>query len=223
VARPTTLASHVHRLRVLRHRPHGDRRIDFGFRLPDAAFDRPESDLTRLRKGLVRVAGEGCFLRCLLPVRLTGGVELCLGIEIPEEDLLRGDAVWDDPAYAGFTAAGRVANLVKPWGEEILGAELFVDVRDVDELPVARSFPHPVLSKVIGEEWDRDRVLSRFGHALPLPVRVALDDSWLIERTAGMEARSLCRPGSTPCTGHACRRCRAISCGRRPGCTTRTR
>jgi hypothetical protein len=55
-------------------------RIDFGLRLPGAVLDRPESDLTRLRKGLLRVADAGCFLRCLLPVRPTGGVELCLGV-----------------------------------------------------------------------------------------------------------------------------------------------
>ncbi|MEO3783381.1 DUF2199 domain-containing protein [Actinocorallia sp. B10E7] len=166
-------------------------RIDVGFRLPDPALGRPESDLTWLRKGLLRVAGEGGFLRCLLPVRLTGGVELWLGIwiEVSEEDLLRADEIWEDPAYAGFTATGRVANLVKPWGEEIVGAELLVDVRDVGELPVARSSPHPVLSRVVDEEWDRDRVLSRFGHALPIPVRVALDATWSVERTAGMEAR----------------------------------
>lgn len=79
-------------------------RIDFGFRLPDAVLDRPESDLTRLRK-----------------------------------DLLHADEVWNDPSYAEFTTTGRLANLVRPWGEDILGAELLVDVRDVDELPVARS------------------------------------------------------------------------------------
>jgi len=115
-------------------------RIDFGFRLPDAVLDRPESDLTRLRKGLLRVADTGCFLRCLLPVRLTGGVELCLGvwIEIPERDLLHADEVWNDPSYAEFTTTGRLANLVRPWGEDILGAELLVDLhclfRDPDDL-----------------------------------------------------------------------------------------
>ncbi|MFJ3833532.1 hypothetical protein ACIPWI_37080 [Streptomyces sp. NPDC090046] len=43
-----------------------ERRIDFGFNLPDAAHDVPEEALHRLGvRSLLQVDGVGCFIRCL--------------------------------------------------------------------------------------------------------------------------------------------------------------
>ncbi|RJL35567.1 DUF2199 domain-containing protein [Bailinhaonella thermotolerans] len=115
-------------------------RIDMRFGLPDIALDLPESAREKVNGGLLRVRGHGCFARCLLPVRLSGGLELVLGtwMEIGEEDLEHARAVWDDDAaYGELVLTGTLANAVKPWGEA-RGARLTAVVRDPEEIPVRR-------------------------------------------------------------------------------------
>ncbi|MEU4533845.1 DUF2199 domain-containing protein [Streptosporangium sp. NPDC023825] len=169
----------------------GTDQIDVRFGLPDVALEVAETARHPVNPGLLRVDGHGCFARCLLPVRLSGGVTLMLGtwIRISEDDLERAHSLWDEPAYAGLVFSGTLANAIEPWGQDVMGADLTVVVRDVDEIPYVDASSHPLLSRVLRADWDRDEVLSHFGHALPVPVRTWLNDHWSIERSAGMAAR----------------------------------
>ncbi|MER5204893.1 DUF2199 domain-containing protein [Streptomyces sp. NPDC002825] len=73
-----------------------ERRIDVRFGLPDVAFELPEE--ARRSPGpsaLLALDGAGFFVRCLLPVRLTGDTELVLGawMEVDEETFRHAAAV----------------------------------------------------------------------------------------------------------------------------------
>ncbi|MEV3993533.1 DUF2199 domain-containing protein [Streptomyces sp. NPDC049837] len=168
-----------------------ERRVDVRFRLPDAALTVPEEARHDAGPSALRLDGGGCYLRVLLPVRLTGGTELVLGtwLEVDDATLARAHAVWEDPAYAALSLRGALANAVRPWGEALLGAHVTAEVRDPDELPYVTASDHPLAARVVTRTWDRDEVLSRFAHPLPLSVRTSLDERWSIERTAGLTAR----------------------------------
>ncbi|MER5204894.1 hypothetical protein [Streptomyces sp. NPDC002825] len=84
---------------------------------------------------------------------------------------------------------GRLANKVKPWGAGVLGAEMTGRISDPEELPYLVEGHEPVAVSLLSEVWDRDHVLARFPHPLPVPVRTDLDDGWRVERTAGFSAR----------------------------------
>ncbi|MGW2561831.1 DUF2199 domain-containing protein [Streptomyces sp. NPDC001514] len=169
-----------------------ERRIDFRFNLPDAALTAP--DEARHSPGpsaLLRVDGVGSFVRCLLPVRLTGDTELVLGtwLEVDDDALQHAQAVWEEPAYAQLSFRGTLANAIRPWGDDLLGAPVTARVGDPEELPYLVAGHHPAISRLLADTWDRDHVLSRFPHPLPVAVRTDLGDQWSVERTAGMSAR----------------------------------
>ncbi|WP_078954978.1 DUF2199 domain-containing protein [Streptomyces griseus] len=170
-----------------------ERRIDVHFGLPDIAFDLPEE--ARRSPGpsaLLALEGAGFFVRCLLPVRLTGETELMLGawLETDEETFLRAAEVWEDEAaYPELVVRGRLANAVRPWGRAVLGAEFTARVREAEELPYFAEGCDPEAVRLLGETWDRDEVLARFPHPLPVAVRTDLDEGWSVERTAGFSAR----------------------------------
>ncbi|MEU3400282.1 DUF2199 domain-containing protein [Streptomyces filamentosus] len=170
-----------------------EKRIDVRFGLPDIAFDLPEE--ARRSPGpsaLLALEGAGFFVRCLLPVQLTGETELMLGawLETDEETFLRAAEVWEDEAaYPELVVRGRLANAVRPWGEAVLGAEFTARVRETGELPYFAEGRDPEAVRLLGETWDRDDVLARFPHPLPVAVRTDLDEGWWVERTAGFSAR----------------------------------
>ncbi|MEU2393767.1 DUF2199 domain-containing protein [Streptomyces sp. NPDC007369] len=168
-----------------------ERRIDFGFNLPDAALGLPEESLHRLgARALLRVDGVGSFIRCLLPVRLTHDTELVLGawVEVDDATLGRAHELWQHADYADFSLSGTFANRIQPWGDDLLGAEVTAQVADPEKLPVVVEVRHPAASRVLTHAWDRDHVLSRFPHPLPVDVRTDLGDRWSVLRTAGLTA-----------------------------------
>ncbi|GGZ97484.1 DUF2199 domain-containing protein [Streptomyces echinoruber] len=169
-----------------------EQRIDVRFGLPDAALTAPEEARHTLGpSALLRVEGIGSFIRCLLPLALTGGIELVLGVwvETDEDTLRRAAAVWEDPAYAELVVRGGLANAVRPWGESILGAPVTARVAHDDELPYVVEGHDGTARRLLTETWDRDHVLSRFPHQLPVAVRTPLDDEWSVERSAGLAGR----------------------------------
>lgn len=169
-----------------------EKRIDARFGLPDAALAVSEEARHEVGVGaLLRVDGVGSFIRCLLPVRLTDGIELVLGtwLEIGASDLEHAHILWEKPGYEALTLRGTLANAINPWGDALLGAAATVEVRDPDEIPYVADSAHPMLRKVLAGPWDRHQVLSCFGHALPVAVRTDLDDHWSVERSPGLEAR----------------------------------
>ncbi|MFJ4985348.1 DUF2199 domain-containing protein [Streptomyces sp. NPDC088732] len=169
-----------------------EERIDVRFGLPDAALDVPEDARHEVGvAALLRVDGAGSFIRCLLPVRLTGGTELVLGtwMRISDDDLDHAHRIWDDPAYRGLTLRGAMANAIMPWGAGLLDAPATLVVRDPDEIPYVDGSDDELLRSVLTTTWDRDDVLSRFTHPLPVPVRTPLDEHWSVERSRGFTAR----------------------------------
>ncbi|MFD7440838.1 DUF2199 domain-containing protein [Streptomyces sp. NPDC059909] len=169
-----------------------ERRIDVRFNLPDAALTAPDEARHSLGPShLLRVDGVGSFVRCLLPVRLTGDTELVMSawLEVDDTALRHAHAVWEDPAYAGLTLRGTLANAIRPWGDELLGAPVTAEVRNPEELPYVVAGHDPLAGRLLADTWDRDDVLSRFAHPLPVAIRLELDDHWSVERSAGMAAR----------------------------------
>jgi hypothetical protein len=167
-------------------------RCDVRALLPDAALDVPETGRHKVNGGLLYVDDQGAFTRCLLPVALTGDFELVLGtwMKISHADMKHAEAVWDDAAmYAGLVLHGTLANSIKPWGEDMLGAAVTAVVRNTDEIPYVDASDNQVIRAVLRDVWDRDQVLRCFGHPLPVDVRTPLTDEWSIERTAGLAAR----------------------------------
>jgi hypothetical protein len=134
-----------------------------------------------------RVEGVGGFVRCLMPVRLTGGgsVTYSVWLKLDDDQLRHANRVWTTPEYTGLTVRGEVANAVKPW-PDLLGVAAGAEVRDAGTLPYLVADDNTVLSRVLTGEWDRDDVLSRIWHALPVPVRQQVTAEWSIERTAGL-------------------------------------
>lgn len=165
--------------------------IDFRMYRPEVALHLPDDAVHSVTPGLLAVDGEGAFARCLLPIALSQGVSMVFAawMKISDADLERAAAAWHEDAYQDLVLQGRFANVIKPWGEEILGAPLTAVVRDADEIPYADTSDHSLLSRVLTETWNRDYVLSYVGVALPVTFRESIGGDWSLERTAGLAAR----------------------------------
>jgi hypothetical protein len=162
-----------------------DSEIPARIELPDALWqippDQREASARWLAGDLCYLTGVGGFVGCLLPVRLTGGttVRFETWMRVSDEDherVRRGGA---------GTVSGTLANAIKPWGGDLLGAPVRAKVSGKAGRAVVGS-DHPTLSRVLTEVWDRDTVLSSLAFPLPVPVRHQLDERWSIERSAGL-------------------------------------
>lgn len=156
-------------------------RIDYRLNRPEQLIGVPGEQLAAPTGGLLVGPDGDTYIRCLLPVALTGGTELVFGawMRISKVDAMYAHAVWDnDSEYANLRLSGRFANAIKPW--DLLGVHAEAAVLNADELPYYTS--HPLLER----EWDRDEVLSRIRHPLPVAVREKFGEVWTIERTEGM-------------------------------------
>lgn len=156
-------------------------RIDYRLNRPEQLIGVPAEQLGAPTGGLLVGPGGDSYLRCLLPVRLTGGTELVFGawMQISKVDAMYAHAVWDnDNEYRNLHVAGTFANFIAPW--DLLGTPVEAAVLNADELPYYTS--HPLLER----EWDRDEVLSCIRQPLPIPVRETLGEVWTVERTAGL-------------------------------------
>lgn len=164
-----------------------EKRIDVRFNLPDRVVGGAES-ARRYPSGLralLETDDDGCFIRCLLPIALTEGTELVLGtwLRVSEADLGVAQECWEAPEYDELTLEGTIANAIRPWGDDLLGAPVTVGVRDRNDIPYVTGSRRPEVSRILTTTWNRDYVLSRFAHALPVPVRTRAGDRWSIERT----------------------------------------
>ena len=134
-----------------------------------------------LAGGNVLLADDASFVRSVLPVELTGDLELWFGawMRVGLQEALHAADSWDGPGYASLRFTGTFAHDVKPW-DGLRGAEVVAEVREPDDLP--EYVQHPLL----GTTWDRDQVLSGYLVELPVSIRQKLPGQWSIERTAGL-------------------------------------
>lgn len=146
--------------------------VDMGF---------PVEPVEELADGDVLLADGAGFVRAVLPVQLTGDLELWLGawMRVSAAEARRAGEVWQGPGYPSLRLTGTFAHDVKPW-EGLAGAEVVAEVREPDQPP--HYAQHPLL----GTEWDRDEVLGAFFAELPVSVQQKLLGAWSIERTAGL-------------------------------------
>ena len=135
----------------------------------------------RLAGGKVLLSGDVAFVRCVLPVELTGDLELWFSawMRVSAAEARRAAAAWGGPEYASLRLTGTFAHDLKPW-DGLHGAPVVAEVREPDYLP--EYVQHPLL----GTTWDRDHVLSAFLVELPVSIRQKLIGTWSIERTAGL-------------------------------------
>ena len=137
----------------------------YRFRLPDmlvgadgartwCSHEDPASSV------MLRARGVGSFVRCLLPVRLTGGYTVTFGIwlAVRRRDLRRAHRVWWSPDYPALVLDGRLANALPGWG--LLDAPARAGVRDPDETPYVEESADPALARVLAAEWPHDQVLA---------------------------------------------------------------
>jgi hypothetical protein len=166
-------------------------RMDIRVILPEEALGAPDEAKHEVTPGLLRVDGVGSFARVLLPVRLSGDLELVFGawMKIGAADLDHAAEVWDDPRYVDLVLHGTFANAIKPWAEDMFGKPVTAVVHDVEEIPYVEASDDPAFERLLTGVWDRDEVLSRFAHALPVSVQEPFGDEWSVERPAGMAAR----------------------------------
>jgi hypothetical protein len=157
---------------------------------PLLALPPAERDATWGNEHL-RAAGErGAFIRCLMPVRLTGGgtLEYSVWLRVPEAQVRHAAEIWEAPEYADLRLTGTVANAIQPW-TELSGAPAGAEVRDPESIPWLVAEPGTLVHRILHEEWDRDDVLSRLTYPLPTPVRQRVTGQWSLERSAGLELR----------------------------------
>jgi hypothetical protein len=139
------------------------------FTLPDPVLDLPDRErtpgtwLSHADAGtavMMQVPGAGPFVRCLLPVGLTGGHTVTFGVwvGVPPEALRRAFRLWTAPDYPDLVLDGRLANALPGWG--LLGAPVRATVRDPDETPYCTSSGDPLLQRVLTAEWPHEDVLA---------------------------------------------------------------
>lgn len=142
---------------------------DVRFRLPEPVVrsaDREGTPGTWLSHGdpdrsvMMQVPLLGGFVRCLLPVQLTGGFTVTFGLwlSVHPDDLQRAFSVWWEPRYRDLALDGRLANELPVWG--LLGVPAQARVQNEDETPYVHHSRDPSLARVLSEQWPHDEILA---------------------------------------------------------------
>ncbi|WP_148308191.1 DUF2199 domain-containing protein [Actinoplanes friuliensis] len=157
---------------------------------PLLALSERKREATWGNEHLRHANGIGSFVRCLMPVRLSGGgsIEYSVWLQVSKDELKHAHKIWEKPEYAGLRLEGTVSNSIKPW-DGLLGTPGRAEVRDPDSIPYLVADEGTLLHRILHDEWDRDDVLSRLTYALPTPVHQRITDDWSLERTAGLELK----------------------------------
>ena len=109
---------------------------------------------------MMQLPGVGPFVRCLLPVHLTGGYTVTFGVwlAVHPDDLQRAFRVWWEPAYADLVLDGYLANKLPVWG--LLAAPAVARVRDENQRPYVEESSDEMLARVLAEEWQHEELLA---------------------------------------------------------------
>jgi len=134
------------------------------FQRPDVVFAMSQEELAGRVWGddpLLQVEDVGCFIRTLLPVRLTGGYAVTFGVWllVAPEVLHHAWSVWDAPAYLDLEIDGHLANALPRWGGDVVGRHVWTEVRDADEIPYVSASDDPLVTSLLTDEWAHDEVL----------------------------------------------------------------
>lgn len=110
---------------------------------------------------MMQVPNLGAFVRCLLPVRLTGGHTVTFGVwlGVHPDDLKRTFETWWAPTYPELTLDGHLANALPGWG--LLAVAAHAEVREPDATPYVVASPDAELNSVLVDEWPHEDVLAR--------------------------------------------------------------
>jgi hypothetical protein len=149
-------------------RPVSEHNRHVRFRLPDPVLDTPDQERTPGTwmshdtvedSVLLQVPAVGPFIRCLLPVKLTGGYTVTFGVWLGAhpDDLQRAFRVWWQPDYEAFSFDGRLANRLPSWG--CLAAPAHATVQNAGHTPYVTRSADPVLARVLAAEWPHEQVL----------------------------------------------------------------
>ncbi|MGI8872755.1 MAG: hypothetical protein ACR2KP_00220 [Egibacteraceae bacterium] len=107
----------------------------------------------------MQVPDLGAFIRCLVPVQLTGGFTVTFGVwlSVHPHDLQQAFALWWEPEYRSLVLDGRLANELPVWG--LLAAHAQAHVLDENATPYVDRSTDPGLARVLTGRWPHDEVL----------------------------------------------------------------
>jgi len=139
------------------------------FRLPDpvaAASDQEATAGTWMSHDdpnisvMMQVPNVGPFVRCLLPIQLTGGFTITFGVwlAVHPDDLQRAFGTWWEPEYSELVLDGYLANELPVWG--LLGAPAHAHVVNEDHTPVIDRSSVPLLSRLLTQEQAHEELLA---------------------------------------------------------------
>ena len=146
---------------------------DVRFRLPEPVLrsnDQERTPGTWLshedpnRSVMMQVPNFGAFIRCLLPVRLTGGFTVTFGVwlSVHPDDLQRAFSSWWEPEYRDLVLDGRLANEIPVWG--LFGVHAQARVQNENETPYVSYSRDSSLARVLSEQWSHDEILVALPH-----------------------------------------------------------
>jgi hypothetical protein len=120
----------------LRHVVVPDEGRDFSFRMPDCVFEQPASLRSQRNQQNFAECGERLFVRALLPIPVSDGGELRIGlwVEVPADSFFHLMKIWDQPdVYLGTQLEGTVENALALSGGNVKGAHVTVAPRSADQ------------------------------------------------------------------------------------------
>ena len=138
------------------------------FELPDVYSEIPEELLAAWGEDpFLAIKTIGFFVRVILPVKLTDGYSVDFGtwLEVHSEDFRTTWQTWNMPEYADLSIEGYVANAIEPW-KKLPHTLVRATVRDIDQVPYLTSCNDERMSKILGDTWPHDEVLTPYAHLL---------------------------------------------------------
>jgi len=150
--------------------PHCGRALDehnrhIRFKLPEPVLDIPEEDRearTWENGVLMQVLELGCFVRILVPVKLSGGYTVTYGawLGVHPNDWRHAWEVWNDnDKYVQLQLKGFLANKLPAWESETYSKPLETAVLDPEHTPYAIDSSDDFMRGVLHDEWPHELVL----------------------------------------------------------------
>ena len=132
-----------------------DRGRDYTLKMPDCVFAMQSTDRSPRNQQNFAEAGARRFVRALLPIPVSDGTELRLGVwvEVPPESFDKLVAVFfdDEPAYVAMKIRGTIESSVKLREHQLAGSTVTLAARTADQCLFVETTPPGWLATLMGQ------------------------------------------------------------------------
>jgi hypothetical protein len=147
--------------------PLDEHNLAWDYPYPDTLWHMSDEDrnaaITFSSRMVIIAPGDGSFLKALLRIPLTNGLEASLGVWLAITDRELWDEVMaaarDDDRWPGISIRGYLTNAIQPW-PQLFASPVIANPPGPGKVPIITGSGNPELRAVLADSWPEELMVA---------------------------------------------------------------